>query len=75
HLRGQRVEPALQEMEFFLDRAVLRGLNRVLITHGRGTGALRQALRERLARHPLVKSFSSAQRSSGGDGSTMVELD
>jgi len=75
HLRGQRVEPALQEMEFFLDRAVLRGLNRVRIIHGQGTGALRQAVRERLARHPLVKSFNSAERSSGGDGATMVELD
>ena len=75
NLLGHRVEPALEELEVFLDRALLKGHSRVRIVHGRGTGALRQAIRERLARHPLVKAFGSAEPSSGGDGATMVELD
>ncbi len=75
HLIGQRVEQALEEMEVFLDRALLHGHNRVRIVHGLGTGALRQALRERLARHPLIRAFGSAEPHAGGDGATMVELD
>jgi DNA mismatch repair protein MutS2 len=69
------VEQALEEMEVFLDRALLRGLTRVRIVHGRGTGVLRQAIRERLAHHPLVRAFGSAEPPASGDGATMVELD
>ncbi|RLC72774.1 MAG: hypothetical protein DRI26_02295, partial [Chloroflexi bacterium] len=58
----------------YLDRAFRAGLAKVRIIHGGGTGALRRAVREWLAQHPLVASFQPAPPYEGGDGATMVEL-
>ena len=52
----------------------MAGLATVRILHGKGTGALRQAVRERLTHHPLVKSFTSAPPRDGGDGVTLVNF-
>jgi DNA mismatch repair protein MutS2 len=73
-LRGWRVEDALEEVEAYLDNAALAGLSFVRLLHGKGTGALRQAIRQQLARNPLVKSFASAAQNDGGDGVTIVTL-
>jgi DNA mismatch repair protein MutS2 len=73
-LRGWRVEDALEEVETYLDNAALSGLSFVRLLHGKGTGALRQAIRQQLARNPLVKSFASAAPNDGGDGVTIVTL-
>jgi DNA mismatch repair protein MutS2 len=73
-LRGWRVDDALEEVETYLDNAALAGLAFVRLLHGKGTGALRQAIRQRLARNPLVKSFASAEPNDGGDGVTIVTL-
>ena len=72
-LRGHRVEEALEQLEAFLDRAVLHGHSRVRIVHGEGTGALRRALRERLGRHTLVLAWST-EDDRRGDGTTLVDL-
>jgi DNA mismatch repair protein MutS2 len=71
---GRRVDDALIEIEPFLNRASLSGLDSVLIIHGIGTGALRNATRELLEGHPLVKSFRPGRQEEGGDGVTVVEL-
>ena len=55
-LRGARVEEALEALDRYLDDAGLAGLDKVLIIHGMGTGALRDAVRSAAAAHPLVKS-------------------
>jgi len=73
-MRGWRVEDALEELETYLNDAVLSGMSSVRIVHGKGTGALRAAVRQQLARHPLVKSFASASPQEGGDGVTIVKL-
>jgi DNA mismatch repair protein MutS2 len=73
-MRGMRVEEALARLEDFLDKAVRDGLSSVRIIHGRGTGVLRQVVREHLARHPLAKSFEPEARERGGNGATVVEL-
>ena len=73
-LRGHRVEDALNQLERYLDDAYLGGLPWVRVIHGRGTGALRRAVRETLAMHPLVASFRSGEMNEGGDGVTFVEL-
>lgn len=73
-LRGQRVEEALTQLERYLDDAYLGSLPWVRIIHGRGTGALRRAVRETLAMHPLVASFRSGEMNEGGDGVTFVEF-
>ena len=73
-MRGWRVEDALSELDSYLNDAALSGLAAVRIVHGKGTGALRQAVREQLAHHPLVKSYASASPQEGGDGVTVVKL-
>lgn len=73
-MRGQRVEAALEELETYLNDAALSGLSEVRIVHGKGTGALRAAVREQLSRHPLVKSYTFAPPNEGGDGVTVVKL-
>ena len=73
-LRGSRAEEALMRVEEFLDKALRDGLSSVRIIHGRGTGALRAAVRELLEHHPLAKSFAPEDTEKGGDGVTVVEL-
>ncbi|GAC1311556.1 MAG: endonuclease MutS2 [Ktedonobacteraceae bacterium] len=73
-MRGWRVEAALEELETYLNDATMSGIASVRIVHGKGTGALRAAVREQLAHHPLVKSFTSAPPQEGGDGVTIVKL-
>ena len=73
-MRGWRVEDALAELDSYLNDAALSGLAAVRIVHGKGTGALRQAVREQLAHHPLVKSYASAPPQEGGDGVTVVKI-
>ena len=58
-LRGQRVEEILPRLDKYLDNAFLAGLPLVRIIHGKGTGVLRQTVREQLRDHPLVKSQRS----------------
>ena len=72
-LRGWRVEEAIEQLDRFLDRAVLGGLPSARIIHGIGTGVLRSALREYLAQHLQVASIS-AEENSHSDGATIVEL-
>jgi DNA mismatch repair protein MutS2 len=73
-LRGARVDEALEALTRYLDDAGLAGLDKVVIIHGMGTGAVRDAVRATAAVHPLVKSLRPGQRGEGGDGATIVEL-
>jgi DNA mismatch repair protein MutS2 len=73
-LRGARVEEALEALDRYLDDAGLAGLSKVMIIHGHGTGALRDAVRSDAANHPLVRSLRPGERGEGGDGATIVEL-
>ncbi len=73
-LRGQRAEAALEQFETYLDGAFRAGLPFVRIIHGKGTGALRAAIREALAGHPLVRRFESAAPQDGGEGVTIALL-
>ncbi len=73
-LRGQSVEDAVPEMEDYLDAAYMAGMPFVRIIHGKGTGVLRAAIRERLHGHPLVKKYERGGEKEGGDGVTIVTL-
>jgi DNA mismatch repair protein MutS2 len=74
NLLGLRVEEATPRLDKHLNDAFLAGLPLVRIVHGRGTGALRRAVREQLERHPLVACFRPGDRHEGGDGVTVAEL-
>ncbi|MHB8173261.1 MAG: endonuclease MutS2 [Nitrospirota bacterium] len=69
---GLRVEEALPKVQKFLDKAMLSGLGSVRIIHGRGTGALRKAIREELTITPGVKDFHDEAFDHGGDAVTVV---
>ena len=73
-LRGARVDEALDALDRYLDDAALAGLDKAVIIHGHGTGALRDAVRSRAGAHPLVKKTRPGERGEGGDGATIVEL-
>jgi DNA mismatch repair protein MutS2 len=74
NLVGARVAAALAQLDTFLDRATLEGVGVVRIIHGMGTGALRDAVREHLARSPYVSRFAQADRREGGAGATIAHL-
>lgn len=73
-LIGQQVEPALESLDAYLDRALAAGHERVRVVHGHGSGRLRRAVREHLRSHPAVAGFDPAPPSAGGDGATEVVL-
>ncbi|MGD0249025.1 MAG: endonuclease MutS2 [Candidatus Limnocylindrales bacterium] len=73
-LRGAKVEEALEVLDRYLDDASLAGLDQATVIHGMGTGALRDAVRDYAAGHPLVKSWRPGGRGEGGDGATIVSL-
>lgn len=73
-LRGTRVEDAVTRAEEYLDAAYMAHLPFVRIIHGKGTGALRKAIREVLSRHALVAKFANGSDKEGGDGVTVVTL-
>jgi DNA mismatch repair protein MutS2 len=73
-MRGWRVEDGLEQLETYLNDAVLSGLAEVRILHGKGTGAMRTAVRQHVAGHPLVESAAPAPQREGGDGVTIVRL-
>ena len=73
-LRGLRVDEALSRVDEALNDASLDGANFVRLIHGKGTWALRNAIREYLIGHPLVISAEDGE-GAGGDGITVAELE
>jgi DNA mismatch repair protein MutS2 len=69
-VRGRRAQDAREAVRAFVDDASLAGLSSVRVVHGRGTGAVRAAVRDELKKHPLVESSASESQ----DGATLVQL-
>ena len=73
-LRGLSREEALYQLNQYLDDAVLAGLPRAELIHGKGTGILRQATHEQLKNDFRIKAFRLGELTEGGAGVTIVEL-
>ncbi len=71
---GCTADEACDRVEKYLDRAMLGGQGHLRVVHGHGTGRLRRAIAELLAKHPHVERFTLAPPEQGGDGATLVEL-
>jgi DNA mismatch repair protein MutS2 len=69
-VRGRNAQEAREAVRSFVDDAALAGLQTVRVVHGRGTGAVRKAVRDELRAHQLV----TAQESDSADGATLVHL-
>lgn len=73
-VRGLMKDEAITALDNFMDRAIMYGIHSIKIIHGRGTGALRQAVQYYLKKYPHVKSFRYESEQFGGDGITLVEM-
>lgn len=73
-LRGMMVDEALGAVDLFLDNALMGKLETVTIIHGKGTGALRKAVRDHLRHSRYVKEFRPGAYGEGEDGVTVVTL-
>ncbi len=71
-LRGKRYEEAMQELDGFIDQALLNNMAQVDIIHGIGTGVIREGVSKYLRRNKHVKSFEYAPQNAGGSGATIV---
>ena len=73
-LRGMMTDEAIAVLERFLDTAMMGKLETVTIIHGKGTGAVRSAVRTYLKRSRYIKSFRPGRYGEGEDGVTVAEL-
>lgn len=71
-LRGKRYEEAMQELDEFIDQALLNNMAQVDIIHGIGTGVIREGVTKYLRRNRNVKEFGYAPQNAGGSGATIV---
>ena len=72
NLIGQRVEPALEQLDAYLDQALLASRKEVRVVHGHGSGRLRDAVRQHLRGHRGVAEIRSGAPNEGGNGATVV---
>ncbi|SFG15294.1 endonuclease MutS2 [Prevotella sp. KH2C16] len=73
-IRGMRGDEALNAVQYFIDDAILAGMPRVRILHGKGNGILRQLIRQYLATVPNVTHFADEHVQFGGAGITVVDM-
>jgi DNA mismatch repair protein MutS2 len=73
-MRGMRVDEGLDALELYLERAYLVRLPFVRIIHGKGTGRLRESIRQALGMNPHIDRYESGGRTEGGDGVTVAHL-
>ena len=71
-LRGKRYEEAMNELDAFIDQALLNNMAQVDIIHGIGTGVIREGVTKYLQRNKHIKSFGYAPQNAGGSGATIV---
>jgi DNA mismatch repair protein MutS2 len=74
NLRGKLVEEGLEDLERYLERAFSAGLLFVRIVHGKGTGRMRDAVRNALKSSPYVASFEEPKENEGGAGVTVATM-
>jgi len=73
-LRGERVEEAVNQLDQYIDQALLSNYSTVSVITGVGTGAVRKGVRDYLKKHSQVKSYNDAPANQGGSGATIVKL-
>ncbi|MFA7637664.1 MAG: endonuclease MutS2, partial [Monoglobales bacterium] len=73
-LRGMLAHDAVMETDKFIDDAALASLKKISVIHGKGTGALRNAIHDYLKNNKLVKGYRLGSFGEGDTGVTIIEL-
>lgn len=73
-LRGQTIEEGIMMVDQYIDSCLLMGIKTITIIHGKGTGALRNAIQQHLKNHKAVRSFRLGVYGEGENGVTIAEL-
>ncbi len=73
-LRGQTIEEGIMMLDQYIDSCLLMGIKTITIIHGKGTGALRNAVQQHLKNHKAVRAFRLGVYGEGEDGVTIAEL-
>lgn len=73
-LRGQRYEEAMIQLDRYMDDVMLQNYPRVIIIHGKGTGALRNGVKQFANNHSHIQTYRSGNQNEGGSGVTVFEL-
>ena len=73
-IRGVRVEDGIERLIRYIDSAFLARLPFVRIIHGKGTGRLREAVREELTQNRHVRAWEEGKDGEGGPGVTVAHL-
>lgn len=73
-IRGYSIMEADKELQQFLDEATIANMTELRILHGKGSGVLRNLVREKLREYNHVREVSHPPREQGGDGVTLVKF-
>ena len=73
-LRGMRTYDALSEIDQWMDSAIILGIRKLRILHGKGNGILRMEIRRHLKGHPNVDKISYERVDLGGEGISIIDL-
>lgn len=73
-IRGMRAEEAIKLLDKTLSESITSNIPEISVIHGKGTGALRTAIREFIQYHHLVKSYREGTLVEGGSGVTIIEI-
>ena len=73
-LRGQTVDEAIGNLLLFIDKCVLNNITEIRIIHGKGTGALRSAVKDELRSHPNIREFRLGVYGEGENGVTIASI-
>lgn len=73
-LRGQLADEAVGNLNLFIDKCILNNITEIRIIHGKGTGALRSAVKDELKSHPNIRDFRLGVYGEGENGVTIATL-
>ena len=74
NIREMRVAEAEEKFVAYLDKAIMLGMDKVRILHGKGTGSLRNMVRTRLKTETAIRNFYDELPEQGGSGITVIEI-
>jgi DNA mismatch repair protein MutS2 len=73
-IRGLKMEEAMSIIEAYLDEAVVAGIHRLEIIHGKGTGVLRKIVKQKAKEYPQIQEVYHPKPEEGGEGISILQL-